>query len=361
MDDHELEQLNEGVPRMPQGGATVVSVEIGVTMACYVGIDVAKATLDVAWTDGPRQPWQTTNDEAGWRALVTHVHALAPTLLVLEATGGYETGAATALALAGLPVAVVNPRRVRDFARASEILAKTDALDAHVLVEFGARLQPAPRPIADDLQADLGALVTRRRQLVDMLTAERNRLALARPSVKASLEQHIRWLQARLRETEKDTTTRLQQSPLWRVRDRVLQSTPGVGPRTSARLIASLPELGRLSGREIAKLVGVAPLNDDSGQHHGERHIWGGRTAVRQALYMATVVAIRHNPVIRGFYHRLRHQGKPAKVAIVAAMRKLLTILNAMLRSQRPWTLTPARPSTALAPSFEGRAQGASA
>jgi transposase len=308
---------------------------------CCVGVDVAKATLEVAWTPDRAATWRTTNDDAGWAALIAELQPRAPTLIVLEATGGYEAGVATALALAGMPVAVVNPRQVRDFAKARGLLAKTDALDAHVLADFAARIQPAPRPLADELQADLTALVTRRRQLVDMLTAERNRLALARPPVQTSLRTHIRWLEARLRETEDDTTTRLKQSPVWRVKDRLLQSVPGVGPQTASRLIASLPELGRLSGREIAKLVGLAPLNDDSGTRTGPRHIWGGRTVVRQALYMATVVAVHHNPVIRAFYQRLRHAGKPGKVALIAAMRKLLTILNAMLKHQTAWAPTP--------------------
>jgi len=307
---------------------------------CFVGVDVAKATLEVAWTPDRAATWRTTNDDAGWTALIAELQARGPALVVLEATGGYETGAATALALAGLPVAVVNPRHVRDFAKARGILAKTDAIDAHVLADFAARIQPAPRPLADELQADLTALVTRRRQLVDMLTAEKNRLALARPPVQASLRTHIRWLEARLRETEHDTTTRLQQSPVWRVKNRLLQSVPGVGPQTASRLIASLPELGRLSGREIAKLVGLAPLNDDSGTRTGTRHIWGGRTVVRQALYMTTVVAVRHNPVIRAFYQRLRLAGKPGKVALIAAMRKLLTILNAMIKHQTAWAPT---------------------
>ncbi len=327
-------------------------------VSCFVGIDVSKAALDVAWTTEPTSVWHTTNDEAGWAALLARLQREVVALIVLEATGGYESSVATALALAGLPVAIINPRQVRDFAKARGILAKTDAIDAHVLAEFAMRMQPTPRPLADAVQADLAALVARRRQLVDMLTAERNRAYQARPAVQKDLRAHITWLEKRVKDLEKETTTRLRQSPLWRGRDALLQSTPGVGPRTSARLIASLPELGRLSHRQIAKLVGVAPLNDDSGVRTGYRHIWGGRTAVRQALYMATVVAVRHNPVLRTFYQRLRDAGKPAKVALIAAMHKLLTILNAMLKQQTPWTLTPTRPSTAPAPSGGGRAQG---
>jgi transposase len=333
---------------MRQGGAWVVAVEKRgpMSLPCCVGIDVSKEFLDVAWTTDRSAIWRTTNDDAGWPALVAKIGPVLPTVVVLEATGGYEIGAATALAVAGLAVAIVNPRQVRDFARARGILAKTDTLDAHVLADFGARMQPTPRPLADDLQSDLIALVTRRRQLVDMLIAERNRVPLARPAVQASLRRHIRWLEARVRDTERDTAARIQKSPVWRGRDRLLQSTPGIGPQTSSRLIASLPELGRLTGREIAKLVGVAPLNDDSGTREGRRRTWGGRTAVRHALYMATVVAVRHNPVIRSFYQRLRTSGKPAKVALIAAMHKLLTILNAMVKHQTIWTLTPSRSST---------------
>lgn len=310
-------------------------------MRCYLGIDVSKASLECATTRDTSTTSTVTNDEVGWAELVAQCADRRPTLIVLEATGGYEIGIATALTVAGWPVAVVNPRQVRDFAKAAGLLAKTDALDAHVLAVFAARMQPTPRPLADDLQADLIAFVARRRQLVDMLTAERHRLAQARPSVRASLTAHIRWLEARLRDTERDITTRIQQSPIWRVRDRVLQSVPGIGPNTSARLLASLPELGRLTPREIAKLVGVAPLNDDSGTRHGYRAIWGGRAHVRQTLYMATLVAVRHNPVLATFYQRLRRAGKAPKVALVAAMHKLLIIINAMVKAETPWAAPP--------------------
>ena len=231
---------------------------------CHLGIDVAKASLEWATSSTVRPRYRHQRRGRLGRSGRT-VPTAAPTLIVLEATGGYEIGIATALTVAGWPVAVVNPRQVRDFANAAGLLAKTDRLDARVLAVFAARMQPAPRPLVDDLQADLIALVTRRRQLVEMLTAERHRLALARASVRASLNSHIRWLEARVRDTDRDITTRIQRSPIWRVRDRVLQSVPGIGPNTSARLLASLPELGRLTPREIAKLVGVAPLNDDSG------------------------------------------------------------------------------------------------
>jgi len=330
------------------------------TDACWVGVDVSKEALDVA-TGATEAVWRTTNDEAGWTQVIARLRPRPVALIVLEATGGYESGLATALALADLPVAIVNPRQVRDFAKAAGILAKTDALDARVLAEFAARMTPPVRPLPDVVQADLAALVARRRQLVDMLTAERNRLQQARVAVQASVRAHIAWLEQRVKDLDKETTTRLHDSPLWRGRDALLQSAPGIGPRTSARLIVSLPELGRLSPREIAKLVGVAPLNDDSGGRTGRRRIWGGRTVVRQALYMATLVATRYNPVIRPYYQRLRAAGKPAKVALIAAMRKLLIILNAMIKHQTPWTLTPMRPSTAPAPQGGGRAEEASA
>lgn len=309
---------------------------------CCVGIDVAKATLEVATSPQPGAGWQTTNDEAGWAALIAHVQPLQPVVIVLEATGGYEAAVASALAAAGLPVAIVNPRQVRDFAKALGWLEKTDRLDAAVLAQFGARVRPTVRPLPDDLQADLQALVARRRQIVDMLTAERNRVPLARGAVRNNLLAHIRWLEKQLHRTDRDLRASIEASPVWRVRDQLLQSVPGIGPATSARLIASLPELGTLTHRQISKLVGVAPLADDSGLRTGYRRIRGGRADVRGALYMATLVATRHNPAIRACYQRWRRAGKLPLVALVAAMHKLLIHLNAMLKSHRPWTPTPA-------------------
>jgi transposase len=306
-------------------------------VSVFVGIDVAKAHLDIAVRPPLRARGRVPHDEAGVAALVTMLRQLAPTLVVLEATGGYETTVATALALAGVPVAVVNPRQVRDFAKATGQLAKTDTIDADVLALFAERLQPTPRALPDAAQADLAALVARRRQLLDMLTAERNRLGTARPPLRRSLREHIRWLERRLQDTDADIAQRIRQSPVWRAHDDLLRSVPGIGPRTTGQLLASLPELGRLSRGAIAKLVGVAPLNDDSGRRHGRRAIWGGRADVRASLYMATLVATRWNPTIRTFYQRLRALGKPPKLALVAAMRKLLTILNAMLRHQTRW------------------------
>ena len=311
-----------------------------------VGIDVAKATLEVACS-GRQSPWATTNDEDGWAALVAYVTGLAPDVIVLEATGGYETGAATALSAAGLPVAVVNPRQVRDFAKALGLLEKTDGLDAAVLAEFAVRIRPPVRPLPDDLQADLQAVVARRQQLLDMLLAERNRLRLARGAVRHNLVAHITWLEQQLRHTDRDLRSRIEASPVWKVRDALLQSMPGIGPTTSARLVASLPELGALSHRQISKLVGVAPLNDDSGTRIGYRCVRGGRTGVRSALYMATLTAIVHNPTIRRSYQRWRAAGKLPKVAIIAAMHKLLIHLNAIVKHHTPWSSTPERPSTA--------------
>lgn len=305
-----------------------------------LGIDVSKAHLDMAVEPATRAPWRRPQTPAGIAEVVSDAQALAPTLIVLEATGGHEAAVATALALAGLPVAVVNPRQVRDFARAVGTLAKTDARDAEVLATFGARLRPEPRALPSEAEADLRALVARRQQLVDMLTAERNRLASARPRVQPQLRTHIAWLEQQIDQADRDLQQQIQQSPLWRAQDQLYRSVPGIGPQTSRRLISDLPELGQLSHRQVAALVGLAPFNDDSGRRQGPRHCRGGRTAVRRTLYMATVTAIRYNPTLAPFYRRLRAAGKPGKVAIIAAMRKLLTILNAMAKHQTPWTTT---------------------
>jgi transposase len=303
---------------------------------CFVGLDIAKDHLDASVRPTAEQ-WRAAHTDEGIRALVARLVALTPALVVVESTGGYETAVVTALAVAHVPVAVVNPRQVRDFAKAVGRLAKTDTIDAAVLALFAERVRPEVRPLPDEAHQELVALVTRRRQLVDMLTAERNRLATARPSVRASVQQHVRWLERRVHDADADLTTTIRQSPLWRATDDLLRSVPGIGPITSSLLIALLPELGALSRREIASLVGVAPLNQDSGRSRGRRVVWGGRAAVRAPLYMATLVATRHNPVIRTFYQRLRAVGKPPLVALVAAMRKLLTILNAMVRHHQSW------------------------
>jgi transposase len=302
----------------------------------WVGLDVAKAHIDVAVLPTCTR-LQVPNDESGHATLVASLLAAAPTLVVLEATGGYETAVATALALAGLPVAVVNPRQVRDFARALGYLAKTDAIDAGVLARFAERVQPAPRPLPDADHADLAALVARRRQVSEMLVAERNRLALARAPMRRRVREHVRYLDARLAELDADIAGRIRKTPVWRDRDQLLQSVPGVGPRTSSVLLASLPELGTGSARSLAALVGIAPLNADSGQHRGRRRTWGGRADVRAALYMAALVATRCNPVFRAFYQRLLTAGKTKKVALIATMHKLLTVLHALIKQNKPW------------------------
>jgi len=303
-------------------------------MDCFVGIDVAKATLDLALEPGG-EVWSVTNDGAGVQELVSRLVPLAPTLIVLEATGGFEAAAVAAIASAGLPVVVANPRQVRDFAKACGRLAKTDAIDARILARFAERVRPAPRPLPTEAAQLLDALLTRRRQLVEMLTAETNRLGLARGPVR----RDIRWLERRLGDVDGELAAAIQASPVWRAKDDLLQSVPGVGRVLSLTLLAELPELGRLSRREIAALVGVAPLNRDSGQRRGKRLVWGGRAPVRAVLYMGALAATRANPVIRGFYERLRTSGKPFKVALTACMRKLLTILNAMVRHDTRWRL----------------------
>jgi transposase len=310
-------------------------------MSCFVGIDVAKATLEVVLSTAPT-PRQFANDAAGHAALLAALTPLAPTLIVLEATGGYERDVTVALAAAALPVVVVNPRQVRDFAKATGHLAKTDRLDAAVLAQFAAQLQPAVRPVADAAAQELRDVVTRRRQLVEMLGQERNRLPAARGRIRRELQSHVRWLERRIHETDDDLRQAIERSPVWRVKDDLLQSVPGIGRTVARTLLALLPELGTLDRKQIAALVGVAPLNGDSGQWRGSRQVWGGRAPVRAMLYMAALVATRHNPVLKRFYQRLRGAGKPGKVALVATMRKLLTIVNAMLAHQTPWSAQPA-------------------
>jgi transposase len=302
----------------------------------YVGIDVAKRHLDVA-TEPRTPPAQFPQTETGVAALVAHLHAQAPALIVLEATGGYETAVVTALAAADLPVVVVNPRHARAFARAIGRLAKTDAIDAAVLALLAARLQPARRPLPDAAQQDLKSRVARRRQVIEMITAEQRRLPQTCGLVRQDIEAHITYLQQRARDLDRDLRTLIIESPHWRATDALLQSVPGIGPTTAAAVIADLPELGHLASRPLAALVGVAPLNHDSGTSHAPRLIWGGRAPIRRALYMATLVATRHNPVIKAFYQRLLAAGKPRKLALIAALHKLLTILNAMVKAQRHW------------------------
>jgi transposase len=309
----------------------------------YVGIDVSKARLDIA-VRPTAQRWSVANDEEGIAQLVSRLKELTPALVVLEATGGLELPLATALYAAGVPVVVVNPRQIRDFAKATGRLAKTDALDAQVIAHFAEAVRPIPRPLPDAQAQALEALLSRRRQVVGMLTAEKNRLGTALPQVRSMLKAHIAWLQGQLAEIDKELGSTIQQSPLWREKDNLLQSTPGVGPVLSITLLAELPELGTLNRQQIAALVGVAPLNRDSGTLRGKRTIWGGRARVRATLYMATLVATRFNPVIKAFYQRLCGAGKAKKVALTACMRKLLTILNAMLKHHTPWRSLSSQP-----------------
>ena len=301
-----------------------------------VGIDVSEGALDVAIRPEGTQ-WRASNDLDGVTSLVERLRVLGPTRIVLEATGGVELLLVSSLGVAGLPVVVMNPRQVRDFARASGRLAKTDRIDAQVLACFGEALRPVPRLLASEESQELGGLVARRRQLLEMLVAEKNRLRRAPPVVRTGIQEHIRWLEEQLEALELELQARIVASPLWQAKDRILQSTPGVGPAVATTLLAALPELGTLGRATIASLVGVAPMNWDSGTLRGRRSIRGGRASVRTALYMAALVASRHNPVIRSFYQRLRDAGKPKKVALVACMHKLLTILNAMVHHMTAW------------------------
>ena len=317
-----------------------------------IGIDVAKAELVVA-TRPAQERWTVANDERGTRTLVERLLQQPPELIVLEATGGYELLCVAALGAAGLPVVVVNPRQVRDFAKATGQLAKTDRIDADILALFAERVRPAVRPLPDAEAQELDALLARRRQLLEMLQAERNRLGQVfgrgKLPVKKSLKSHITYLERELRITDTDLAELVRQSPVWRERDDLLQSVPGVGRVLSLTLLADLPELGRLSRRQIAKLVGVAPLSRDSGTVRGHRFVQGGRASVRAVLYIGALVATRRNSLIRAFYLWLLASGKAKKLALVACMRKLLTMLYTMVRTNQRWsadhvsgTLTPA-------------------
>jgi transposase len=301
-----------------------------------VGIDVAKARLDV-WVAPEGVGWSVTNDAAGIAMLVAQVQTRAVTLIVLEATGGYEYPAVAALSLAELPVAVVNPRQVRDFAKATGRLAKTDRIDAQVLARFGTAVQPEPRPLPSEEVRVLDALVTRRRQVREMLQAERNRRDLAPGPVAQGIHEHVVWLERQLGDLDDELRRLVEASPVWHAKADLLRSVPGIGPTTAFTLLAELPELGSLSGRELAALVGVAPFARDSGTLRGKRAIWGGPTSVRTTLYMATLSASRHNPTLRVVYRRLCEAGKAPKVALIACLRKLLVILNAMVAQGTPW------------------------
>lgn len=310
----------------------------------YIGIDVSKDTLEVGLRPSDNKKWVAPHNDDGIAQLVEQLRPLDPTLIVVEATGGLEVNLVACLQAAGLPVARVNPRQVRDFAKATGQLAKTDALDCAILAHFGEALHPEPIALPDEQTRQLQAMLTRRRQIIDMQTAEKNRLGTAPKVVKPRIQAHLDWLRNELKDLDDDLDHFVHDLPVWQAEDRLLQSVPGVGRVTAHSLIASLPELGRLDRKEIASLVGVAPHNCDSGTLHGQRIIWGGRAGVRSVLYMAALSATRFNPVIKAFYHKLLSVGKKKKVAIVACMHKLLTILNAIVRNDTPW-----RPSLALA------------
>jgi transposase len=303
----------------------------------FVGIDVSKAQLDVAIRPtGERE--SVANDKAAIKALVKRLGKIQPAWIVLEATGGLERPLTHALAGAELPVVVVNPRQVRDFAKATGQLAKTDSIDADVLAHFAEAVRPALRPLPDAVTLEFRALTARRRQITEMIVAERNRLATASKAVTKRIHAHIRWLESEVDQVDKDLDRSIRHSPIWKENEDLLRSVPSIGPVTSRVLLAELPELGKLNGKQISALVGVAPFNRDSGALKGRRSIWGGRAPVRSALYMATWVATRRNSAIRNFYTRLLAAGKQRMVAMVACMRKLLTILNSMIKHKTRWS-----------------------
>ncbi len=306
------------------------------TAEVFVGIDVSKAQLDVAVHDQSIH-WQTPNTDAGIVELVKRLQAMEPTRIVLEATGGFELRVVAELAHAKLPIVVTNPRRVRAFARSTGKLAKTDKLDAQMLAHFAAALRPEVRTLPTDQEDQLTALLTRRRQIVEMLTMEKNRLHTTRPTMRSNIEAHIAWMTKQLDTLDDEIDQFIQGSALWQEKATLLKSVPGIGRITASTLVALLPELGTLNRQEIAALVGVAPLNKDSGRKQGKRRIFGGRASVRSVLYMAALSATKHNPKIKKFYQHLLKQGKEKKVALTACMRKLLVIVNAMLRTKQAW------------------------
>lgn len=302
----------------------------------FVGIDISKSELEIGVVPGSRT-WKTTNDETGAVALVKRLAGLSPTLVIMEATGGLERPVHRVLEEAGFPVRVANPRQVRDFAKAMGILAKTDSIDAMVLARYAQTIRPEPRRGKDKETRELEALLMRHRQLVDMLTSEKNRLKAAPKLVRGSIETHIAWLEKCLKDVDKRTRGFVKSMAVWREKDEIIQSAPGGGPVLAVTLLALVPEAGALNRKKIGSLVGVAPFNRDSGKFRGKRCVWGGRAHARSVLYMATLAAIRCNEVIRRFYQRLIENGKERKVAITACMRKFLTILNAMLRDGARW------------------------
>lgn len=303
----------------------------------YVGVDVSKGHLDVALLPSG-ESFVVANDQEGFDELLGGLEEARPALVVLEASGGFERPLAAALAASGIAVCVVNPRQSRDFARATGKLAKTDALDAKVLARFAEAVRPTPRTLPDAQAREFQAILARRRQIIAMMIAEKNRLGAATSkAVGGRIKAHIRWLEKELSRTDRDLDEAIENDPTFKENEALLRSVPGVGPVLCRTLLAELPELGSLSPRELSALVGVAPLNRDSGTLRGRRSVWGGRGRVREALYMGALIASRHNPTIRAFYARLLAAGKPKKVALVACMRKLLTILNAVMRDRTPW------------------------
>lgn len=314
---------------IPSGGAAI-------SKQVHIGIDVSSTDLIVA-TSTDSEVTLYSNDADGIMALVEYAASVKPSGVVLEATGGYETAVAVELQLAGLPVSLVNPRQVRNFARATGRSAKTDVIDAHVLAQFAAVIQPPVRPLPDEETRELRGLVDRRHQVLQMVTSERNRLRTASKRVRPQILRHIRWLKKQVEDLDNNIDKMIRQSPMWRARDELVQSVPGVGPVLSSMLLTHLPELGSLNRGQVAALVGVAPLNRDSGTYRGKRSVWGGRPTIRAALYMATLSASRYNAVIRAFYQRLLAAGKLPKVALTACMRKLLLILNIMVKRNTRW------------------------
>ncbi len=310
----------------------------GKMKAIYVGVDVSKDGLDVA-VHGEETCWHFTNDNKGISKFAKKLLKLGPALVVFEATGGYEIPLFIKLDAAGLPAAPVNARQIRDFARSTGKFAKTDILDARVIAHFGEAIKPAPRHVPDT--QELKAIQSRHSQIIEMITAETNRLRGAPKALRYRIQTHIEWLNKELDGTDRELAEQIANHPDWQEKADILQSTPGVGPVLSTTLIAQLPELGNLNRRQIAALVGVAPLNRDSGTMHGKRIIWGGRADVRAALYMAALVATRCNSMIATFYKRLCASGKSKKLAITACMRKLLTVLNAMLKNNTYWSYSP--------------------
>jgi transposase len=306
------------------------------TVKVFVGIDVSKVWLDVAVHERATC-FRARNNDQGIAELVEQLAGLEPTLVVLEATGGFEKSAARELAHAGMPVVVTNPRRVRAFARSTGRLAKTDKLDAKLLAHFGFAVRPEPRPLPGETEERLTGLLIRRRQIVDMLTVEKNRLQTVRAEMREDIREHLLWLTTKLAQLDEAIGQLVRSTPGWQEKEALLQSVPGVGPVTASTLLAMLPELGKLNRQQIAALVGVAPVNKDSGKKRGRRRVYGGRANVRSVLYMAALAAKKFNPVIRSFYERLIKQGKEKKVALTACMRKLLVILNAMMRTDQFW------------------------